>query len=32
MVEGEIDAEKLAALFAPADTPPAMAAITHLRW
>lgn len=32
MVEGEIDAEKLAALFAPAGTPPAIAAMPHLRW
>jgi HAD superfamily hydrolase (TIGR01459 family) len=32
MAEGEIDAERLAALFAPAGTPPALAAMTHLRW
>jgi HAD superfamily hydrolase (TIGR01459 family) len=32
MAGGEIDAGKLAALFAPAGTPPALAAMTHLRW
>jgi HAD superfamily hydrolase (TIGR01459 family) len=32
LVDGEIDAVRLAALFAPADTPPAVAAMTHLRW
>jgi HAD superfamily hydrolase (TIGR01459 family) len=32
MAEGEVDADKLAALFAPAGTPPAIAAMTHLRW
>jgi HAD superfamily hydrolase (TIGR01459 family) len=32
MVEGEIDADKLAALFAPAGTPPAIAAMPTLRW
>ena len=31
MVDGEIDTDKLAALFAP-DTPPAIAAMTELRW
>jgi HAD superfamily hydrolase (TIGR01459 family) len=30
--DGEIDPEKLAALFAPPGTPPAVAAMTHLRW
>jgi HAD superfamily hydrolase (TIGR01459 family) len=29
---GEIDAGKLAALFAPPNTPPAVAAMTQLRW
>jgi HAD superfamily hydrolase (TIGR01459 family) len=29
---GEIDPDKLAALFAPADTPPAVAAMSELRW
>ncbi len=32
LVDGEIDAARLAALFAPAETPPAIAAMTHLRW
>jgi HAD superfamily hydrolase (TIGR01459 family) len=32
LVEGEIDAGKLAALFAPPGTPPAIAAMTQLRW
>ena len=32
MVEGEIDADKLAALFAPAGTPPAIAAMPTLHW
>jgi HAD superfamily hydrolase (TIGR01459 family) len=32
MAGGEIDAGRLAALFAPAGTPPAIAAMTHLRW
>lgn len=32
MTDGEIDAEKLAALFALADTPPAVAAMVILRW
>ncbi|KAB2919550.1 MAG: TIGR01459 family HAD-type hydrolase [Hyphomicrobiaceae bacterium] len=32
MADGEIDAEKLAALFALADTPPAVAAMAVLRW
>ena len=32
LADGEIDAEKLAALFAPPGTPPAIAAMTHLRW
>ena len=32
MVAGEIDAGKLAALFAPAGTPPAIAAMPTLRW
>jgi len=30
--DGEIDPEKLAALFAPPGTPAAVAAMTHLRW
>jgi HAD superfamily hydrolase (TIGR01459 family) len=30
--DGEIDADKLAALFALPDAPPAIAAMTHLRW
>jgi HAD superfamily hydrolase (TIGR01459 family) len=32
MVAGEIDADKLAALFAPAGTPPAIGAMPTLRW
>jgi hypothetical protein len=32
MAEGDIDAEKLAALFAPPGTPPAIAAMPQLRW
>ena len=32
LAEGAIDADKLAALFAPPGTPPAIAAMTHLRW
>ena len=32
LVDGEVDAARLAALFAPAGTPPAIAAMTHLRW
>ena len=32
LVDGEIDAGKLAALFGPPGTPPAVAAMTHLRW
>ena len=32
MADGVIDAGKLAALFAPAGTPPALAAMPHLRW
>jgi HAD superfamily hydrolase (TIGR01459 family) len=32
MVGDEIDAGRLAALFAPAGTPRAIAAMTHLRW
>jgi len=32
LLDGEIDPEKLAALFAPADAPPAIAAMTELRW
>lgn len=32
LVDGEIDAGRLAALFAPPGTPPAVAAMTHLRW
>lgn len=32
MVDGEIDAAKLSALFAPPGTPPAAAAMTQLRW
>jgi HAD superfamily hydrolase (TIGR01459 family) len=32
MAEGTIDAGRLAALFAPAGTPPAIAATPHLRW
>jgi HAD superfamily hydrolase (TIGR01459 family) len=30
--DGAIDPAKLAALFAPPDTPPAVAAMPHLRW
>jgi len=30
--DGEIDPEKLTVLFAPPGTPPAVAAMTHLRW
>jgi HAD superfamily hydrolase (TIGR01459 family) len=30
--DGEIDPEKLAVLFAPPGAPPAVAAMTHLRW
>jgi hypothetical protein len=29
---GEIDPDRLAALFAPAGAPPAIAAMTELRW
>jgi len=32
MAEGEIDARKLATLFAPPGTPPAIAAMPQLRW
>jgi HAD superfamily hydrolase (TIGR01459 family) len=32
LADGRIDAGKLAALFAPPGTPPAIAAMTHLRW
>jgi hypothetical protein len=32
MVDGMIDAARLAALFAPNGTPPAVAAMTELRW
>jgi hypothetical protein len=32
MVDGAIDPERLASVFAPAGTPPAIAAMTHLRW
>jgi HAD superfamily hydrolase (TIGR01459 family) len=32
LCEGAIEPSRLAALFAPADTPPAVAAMTHLRW
>jgi len=32
LVNGEIDPDRLAALFAPAGTPPAIAAMTELRW
>jgi HAD superfamily hydrolase (TIGR01459 family) len=32
LADGEIDEEKLAALFSPPSTPPAVAAMTHLRW
>jgi len=32
MAEGEIDTDRLAALFAPTGTPPALAAMTQLRW
>jgi HAD superfamily hydrolase (TIGR01459 family) len=32
MVDGTIDPERLASLFAPAGTPPAIAAMTQLRW
>jgi HAD superfamily hydrolase (TIGR01459 family) len=30
--DGEIDSSRLATLFAPADTPPAVAAMPHLTW
>lgn len=32
LAAGEIDADQLAALFAPPGTPPAIAAMTQLRW
>jgi HAD superfamily hydrolase (TIGR01459 family) len=32
LVDGEIDPRRLAALLAPAGTPPAIAAMTELRW
>jgi HAD superfamily hydrolase (TIGR01459 family) len=32
LVDGAIDPDRLAALFAPAGTPPAIAAMTELRW
>jgi ribonucleotide monophosphatase NagD (HAD superfamily) len=32
LTDGAIDAEKLAALFAPLGTPSAVGAMTHLRW
>lgn len=32
LVEGDIDADKLAALFAPPGTPPAIAVMTQLEW
>jgi HAD superfamily hydrolase (TIGR01459 family) len=32
MIDGAIDPERLASVFAPAGTPPAIAAMTHLRW
>jgi HAD superfamily hydrolase (TIGR01459 family) len=32
VVDGSIDAEKLAALFEPTGSPSAIAAMTHLRW
>jgi HAD superfamily hydrolase (TIGR01459 family) len=32
LAQGAIDADRLAGLFAPAGTPPAVAAMTHLRW
>ena len=32
MANGEIDADKLAALFTPRGTPPAIVAMPHLRW
>jgi HAD superfamily hydrolase (TIGR01459 family) len=32
MVDGAIDPGRLASVFAPAGTPPAIAAMTHLRW
>lgn len=32
LAEGEIDAGKLTALFSPSGTPPAVAAMTQLRW
>jgi len=32
LVDGKIDAGRLAALFGPPGTPPAVAAMTHLRW
>jgi HAD superfamily hydrolase (TIGR01459 family) len=32
LADGDLDPARLAALFAPAGTPPAVAAMTHLRW
>src|SRR5262249_2726287 len=32
LADGRIDADRLAGLFSPAGTPPAIAAMTHLRW
>ena len=32
LTDGEIDPAKLAALFAPPNTPPAIAAMVQLRW
>jgi HAD superfamily hydrolase (TIGR01459 family) len=32
LADGEIDPSRLATLFAPPGTPPAVAAMTHLRW
>jgi HAD superfamily hydrolase (TIGR01459 family) len=32
LADGGIDEERLAALFGPSGTPPAIAAMTHLRW
>jgi hypothetical protein len=32
LIDGAIDPDRLAALFAPAAAPPAIAAMTELRW
>ena len=32
MLDGEIDPDRLTALFAPPGTPPAIAAMPQLRW